>query len=58
MTNLKLIKYRDHHMSEYIWFWIDDNDNQVSKAFSSEEEALKWNMQDEWDSWKSIKEFV
>lgn len=38
-----LIKYRDTHMKDPIWFWVNPNTGtQLSPKFESQEEAEKW----------------
>lgn len=38
-----MIRYRDDHDSEYIYFWIEKfNNEMVSPVYESEEEALEW----------------
>ena len=38
-----LIKYRDPHLQDYIWFWINPNTgNKISGDFFSQEEAEDW----------------
>lgn len=40
---LTMIRYRDDHDSEYIYFWIEKfNNEMVSPVYESEKEALEW----------------
>ena len=54
-----LVKYRDAGMSTYTYFWKNEQERMVSPFFDSEKEAYDWIKQvDEWDNWKSNKDFV
>lgn len=39
---MKLIKYRDAQMKDYIWFWVNSRDEQSSPSFESELQANEW----------------
>jgi hypothetical protein len=39
---ITLIKYRDPESPDYIYFWVDSKDKQVSPAFSNENDAIIW----------------
>lgn len=54
---MKLIRYRDQHMEDYIYFWTVD-DNQVSPSFFDEEAAQIWLQEntDPWDNWRPCKD--
>lgn len=40
---LSMVRYRDDHDSEYIYFWIEKfNNEMVSEVFETEEDALNW----------------
>lgn len=56
---MKLIEYRDQHMSDYIYFWVVD-EHQVSPAFNSEQAACDWldKQVDAWDNWKPSKDIA
>ena len=41
MKEAKLIRYRDAHLKDYIWFWVVDN-IRISPIYRTEEEALTW----------------
>ncbi len=54
-----LIKYRDIGMNTYTYFWKNEEERIVSPYFDSEEDAYQWiKTLDEWDNWKSNKDFV
>lgn len=41
MKEAQLIRYRDAHLVDYIWFWVIDN-IRISPIYGSEEEAKGW----------------
>jgi len=41
MKEAKLIRYRDAHLTNYIWFWVIDN-IRISPIYDSEEIAKTW----------------
>lgn len=55
---MKLIRYRDQHMLDAIWFWINTSEEPVSPNFYSQEEAEVWLQEqiDPWDNWKPCKD--
>ena len=57
---MNLVKYRDAHMADYIWFWVNHSEEAISPSFNTEGEALEWlNEQiDPWDNWKPCKDIV
>lgn len=43
LIELSMVRYRDDHDSEYIYFWIEKfNNEMISPVFESEEDALFW----------------
>lgn len=43
LIELAMVRYRDDHDSEYIYFWIEKlNNEMVSEVFDNEEDALEW----------------
>jgi hypothetical protein len=58
--HLELVKYRDHGMPTYTFFWTDrDTSAILSPYFDREEEAMSWavkNNYDPWDEWKANKD--
>lgn len=57
---MKLIKYRDAQMENYIYFWVE-NDIQRSPYFNSEDEAHRWVsecMNTVWDNWKATRDIA
>ena len=57
---MKLIKYRDAQMENYIYFWVE-NDVQRSPNFISEEEAHRWvedSLNTVWDNWKATRDIA
>lgn len=43
LIELSLIRYRDDHDSEYIYFWIEKfNNDIVSDVYETKEDALNW----------------
>lgn len=62
LIELSMIRYRDDHDSEYIYFWIEKfNNEMVSPVYESEEDAMKWykdicgKMNNESQNWKIQK---
>lgn len=54
-----MVKYRDSGMHTYTYFWKNEQERVVSPFFNSEQEAWDWiKSLDEWDNWKSNKDFV
>ena len=41
MREAKLIRYKDAHLTNYIWFWVIDN-IRISPIYDSEEIAKSW----------------
>lgn len=41
MIEAKLIRYRDAHLADYIWFWVVKN-IRISPIYYCEEAALEW----------------
>ncbi len=41
MREAKLIRYRDAHLKDYIWFWVVEN-IRISPIYGSEEDAKGW----------------
>ena len=41
MIEAKLIRYRDAHLADYIWFWVVKN-IRISPIYGSEEDAKTW----------------
>lgn len=42
INEINLVKYRDHGMSTYTYFWINRNNNVISPYFDSQTEAYQW----------------
>ena len=60
--NLKLIQYRDPESPYRIYFWVNDDNVQVSPIFTNEGSALDWKAtlgnRCPWDNWKPSKEML
>jgi hypothetical protein len=41
MTEAQLIRYRDAHLKDYIWFWVVKH-VRISPIFETEEQAKEW----------------
>ena len=41
MMEAQLIRYRDAHLADYIWFWVIKH-VRVSPIYESDEEAKTW----------------
>lgn len=41
-VSLRLVRYRDNQMFEYVWFYADDKGERVSPEFRNDEEREKW----------------
>lgn len=41
MREAQLIRYKDAHLTDYIWFWVIEH-IRISPIYPSEEEAMKW----------------
>lgn len=40
---LSMVRYRDDHDQDYIYFWIEKfNNEMVSEVFETEEDAMNW----------------
>lgn len=39
---MRLLKYRDAQMKDYIWFWVNSREEQCSPSFDSEPAAQEW----------------
>jgi hypothetical protein len=53
---MKLIKYRESEMMDYIYFYVDYNDMPLSPTFENPEDAEAWIGQ--WDSFKPNKDLA
>ena len=43
LIELSMIRYREDHDQDYIYFWIEKfNSEMVSAVFDTEEDALQW----------------
>ena len=41
MSEAQLIRYKDAHLTHYIWFWVVKH-VRISPIFESEEQAKEW----------------
>jgi len=56
---MKLIQYRDAHMKDYIYFWVNIDEVQIGPTFTNEGSAYDWlsHMKAcEWDNWKPVRD--
>ena len=57
---LKLVQYRDPEQLDYIYFWVNNDNIQVSPVFYNEGTALDWKSHSKtrcpWDNWKANKD--
>lgn len=43
LIELSMIRYRDDHDSEYIYFWVEKfNNERVSDVYETEQDAMNW----------------
>ena len=62
LIELSMIRYREDHDQDYIYFWVEKfNNEMVSEVFDTEEDALQWykniseSMNNEGTNWKIHK---
>lgn len=62
LIELSMIRYREDHDQDYIYFWIEKYNNEmVSEVFDTEDDALNWykniseSMNNEGANWKIHK---
>lgn len=59
---LNLIQYRDPESPYHIYFWVNEDNAQVSPIFTNEGSALDWKAlavdRCPWDDWKPMKEIA
>jgi hypothetical protein len=56
---MKLIQYRDAHMQEHVYFWVNIDDIQISPTFTNEGTANDWLAHQrslDWDNWKPCRD--
>lgn len=43
LIELVMVRYREDHDQDYIYFWVEKHNNDmVSEVFDTEEDALNW----------------